>query len=132
MVDKALMGEGLTPPKGQGLGRQPLQQEEGQAYTGSVRALAGGDQASNGGGLQSGWKRPRARAGSSGLTAAATAPSAAASLHPYKASLLLQDADTHHLGQLLGMAPGVGRHLHPGTRQSPEPLFCAPALAEQL
>lgn len=29
MVDKALMGEGLTPPKGQGLGWQPLQQEEG-------------------------------------------------------------------------------------------------------
>lgn len=69
--------------------------------------------------------------GPSGL-AAAVAASATATLHPHEAGLLLQDAAAHHLGQLLRVAPRVGRHLHPGAGQPPEHLLRATALPQQL
>lgn len=69
--------------------------------------------------------------GPSGFAAAAAAP-AAATLHPHEAGLLLQDVAAHHLGQLLRVAPRVGRHLHPGAGQPPEHLLRAAALPQQL
>lgn len=56
-----------------------------------------------------------------GLAAAQAATAAsAATLYPDQASLLLQDAATHHLGQLLCMGPRVGRDLRPGAWQTPQ------------
>lgn len=72
------------------------------------------------------------RKGPSGLAAAAAAASAIATLHPHETGLLLQDAATHHLSQLLRVAPRVSGHLHPGAGQSPKHLLGAAALAQQL
>jgi glycine cleavage system protein P-like pyridoxal-binding family len=69
--------------------------------------------------------------GGSGLTAVAAATTAA-SFYPHEAGLLLQDATTYHLGQLLCMAPRMGGHLHPRAGQPPKHLLRAAALPQQL
>lgn len=56
----------------------------------------------------------------------ATPSSVIAILNPQRARLLLEDAAPHHLGQFLGVAPGVGLHTGPGAGKGVEsPLSTA-------
>lgn len=62
------------------------------------------------------WRSPRTALGEG----SASPSSVIAILNPERARLLLEDAAPHHLGQLLGVAPGVGLHTGPGAGESVE------------
>lgn len=68
------------------------------------------------------------------MAAAALPPphSVIALLNPQRAGLLLEDASTNHLGQLLSMAPGVGLHSGPGAWQGMESPLHSTARLQHL